>query len=210
VCQTHIAELYEACPCIDKIISFDRKQVITDEAYRNGIIRVLRELGADLLLNSVYSRETLTDIFALDSCAKATVAFEGDLSNMTTEQRQKSNAYYSLLIKSNGEQKNELERYINFLQGIGISTSSLEPVLWVTPEDDDFAERFFKDNHLNPEKTIALFVSGQWNGKFYEHYKTALSQILKDNRMSVLALGTGADSDINQKIIENLGDAVWE
>ena len=179
VCQTHIAELYEACPYVDKIISFDRKRAIADEAYRNEIIRALRELNADLVLNSVYSRELLTDFFSVNSGAKVCVAFEGDLSNISTEQRQTNNAYYSWLIKSDGGYKSELERSADFLQGIGVPVHGLEPILWITPDDEKFADDFFSTNKLLPQETVALFVCSQWTYKYYDHYKEVLARGLQ-------------------------------
>ena len=204
LCQTHISELYEACPYVDKIISFDRKRAITDEAYRNEIIRALRELDADLVLNSVYSRELLTDFFAVNSGANVCVAFEGDLSNMSTEQRQTNNANYSWLIKSDGEYKSELERSVDFLQGIGVPVQGLEPILWITPDDEKFADDFFSTNKLLPQETVALFVCSQWTYKYYDHYKEVLGELCKDKKLAVLALGSDQDIAINQEIIDDL------
>jgi ADP-heptose:LPS heptosyltransferase/glycosyltransferase involved in cell wall biosynthesis len=205
VCQTHIAELYEACPYVDKIIPFDRGRAIADEEYRNEIIGLLRGLNADLLLNSVYSRQFVTDSFALNSGAKELVAFTGDLGNMTAEVRLVNNTLYTTLIESDGEYKSELERGADFLQGIGIWASKLEPTIWITNEDEAFAERVFKDNNLDPEKTIALFAGAQSEKRIFQGYGPALAEPCREYDLSVIGIGSAADSDINSRNLKATG-----
>ena len=74
----------------------------------------------------------------------------------------------------------------------------------MTPDDEKYADAFFCNNHLNSEKTVALFVCGQWEGNLRTLWH-ALAQIFKDKGIDVLALGAGADKNTNQKIIEDLG-----
>lgn len=205
LCQEHIAELYKACPYVSNIITFNRVKALKDEVYRNDIIRSMRESNADILLNSVYSRDTITDFLALNSGAKKTVAFEGDLSNMTADQRKKHNALYSTVIKSDEANKSETERSRDFLQGIHINAQKFETDIWITPEDNDFADKFFKDNNLDPAKTICLFAGAQYDVRIYEGYGTALSEICREQGFSVIGLGSATDWDINKQNLEAIG-----
>jgi GT2 family glycosyltransferase/glycosyltransferase involved in cell wall biosynthesis/Flp pilus assembly protein TadD/predicted O-methyltransferase YrrM len=205
VCQEYISELYEACPYVARIISFNRARAIDDEAYRNEIIRSMRELGADVLLNSVYSREPLTDFLALECGARQSVAHDGDLSNMTDEVRQNNNALYTTVMNSDPFCENEIGRCIAFLHGIGIDLSKLEPAIWIKPEDDDFAESFFRDNNLDPARTVCLFAGAQYNLRIYQGYGDAISDICREYGFSVIGLGSMADSDINRVNLDATG-----
>jgi radical SAM superfamily enzyme YgiQ (UPF0313 family)/ADP-heptose:LPS heptosyltransferase len=205
LCQDHIVELYESSPFADSVIGFDRLKGYQDEAYRNFVVQKLRAVHADLVLNSLYSRDPLYDLFAINSGAHTSIAFNGNLCNISADIRDKNNAHYTVVISDNEENKPEIERHRDFLTAIGIDAPSLQPIVWLTPDDEKYADTFYSRNQLGSKNTIALFASGQWVGKFYEHYVAALTKISKDNGMNVLALGTSAESDINQKIIEHLG-----
>jgi ADP-heptose:LPS heptosyltransferase len=201
VCQAHIAELYESSPFVDAVIGFDRLKGYQDEAYRNLIVQELRELHADLALNSLYSRDPLYDLFAINSGARTSIAFNGNLCNIAADVRDKNNVHYTKIITDNGEHKAELERHRDFLEGIGISVSKLEPTIWLKPEDEEFAEKFFKDNNLGAESTVCLFAGAQNNVRIYQKYGFAVQEICKSYGLSVIGLGGSDDSKIN---IQNL------
>ena len=199
VCQEHIAELYEACPFVDDIMSFERKRVYEDEQYRTSISQRLRGLNADIAMNCVYSREPLTDFFAIEGWAKQRIAFNGDLCNIEAEIRDKHNRLYTRLIPSDGESKTELERHKDFLMAIGIGVDSLGPMIWTTSDDEEFADEFFEKNRLNSEKTIALFAGAQYEVRMYSQYGRALSEICKSGGFSVIALGAADERKINEQ-----------
>lgn len=205
LCQEHIAPLYETCPHINEIIPFNAAKAYQDENYRNEIMQRLSGLQFDLSLNSVYSREPLTDFFAIGSNAKERIALNGDTSNMAAEVRDRNNQYYSRLLQSEGECKTELERHRDFLKQIGIEISHLEPVVWLTPEDEKFADNFFKEHNLKPEHTIVLFAGVQNNVRIYEHYGASISQICKDKMFTVIAVGTSNDRSVNQHNLDAIG-----
>jgi len=205
LCQQHIADLYEASPFIDAVIGFDRQKGYQDEEYRNSIIQRLQASHFDLALNSLYSRDPLYDVFTINSGAQTSVAFNGNLCNIPVDVRDRNNTFYTKVIPDDGEHKPELQRHHDFLSAIGIEAPELKPIVWITPDDEKYADDFFKINQLESEKTIALFVCGQHVLKFYEHYTSALSISLRDKEMQVVALGSISDREINQKIIEDLG-----
>ncbi|MBW2557920.1 MAG: polysaccharide pyruvyl transferase family protein [Deltaproteobacteria bacterium] len=203
VCQKHIAEIYEICPFVDDIITFDRQRALQDEKYRSSIVQRLRVLNADLALNSVYSREPLTDVFAIESGARERIAFDGNLCNIPAEIRDRHNQFYSRLLPSSEEHKPELERHRDFLKGLGIDVPSLHPIMWTTSEDEKFADDFFTSNDLQPRKTIALFVGAQFEAKVYTQYNLALSEIYKDRNLTIIAFGSESDYSINQEALNS-------
>ncbi|MCK4292792.1 MAG: glycosyltransferase [Planctomycetes bacterium] len=205
VCQEHIAELYEACPYVDDIVVFDRQRALLDERYREEVVERLRALKPDVSLNSVYSREALTDWFAIKCGAEQRVALEGNLCNIPAELRNMHNQFYTNLLPSCGEHEPELKRHKDFLIGLGIEVQDLRPMVWTTQENEEFADRLFRENGLNPSKTIVLFAGAQYGGRVYERYGEALSEFCKANQLEVIALGTEQDRDINQRNLDAAG-----
>ena len=199
ICQDHIAELYQACPYVDNIITFNRKQILQDQHYRQEILDRLRALKPDLSLNSVFSRDPLADILAVDCNAGQRIAMEGDLSNITAELREKHNQFYTTLLPSAAEHKSELQRHRDFLLGLGIDTSLLKPMIWTAAEDEKFAERFFGDNNLKSRNTIALFPPAQHSGRVYQNYEHILKSF---DEFNFLILG-GSDAKV-------LAGKIWE
>ena len=201
LCQEHIAELYEDCPFVDNVVVFNRKRAYEDAGYRNEIINRLKVLKPDVSLNSVFSSEPITHIFATECGAGERIAIEGDLCNISAELRQKYNQSYTKLLPSAGEHKPELARHRDFLKGLGVDVPLLEPLVWTSQEDENFAKEFFEKNNLKPENTIALFPAAQHFEKVYPFYH----QILRSfNEFNFVILG-GSDAKLLAKeICENL------
>ena len=205
VCQEHIAELYEACPYVDEVVVFNRARALEDERYRLEITARLRMLKPQLSLNSVYSREALTDWFTIKCGAERRVALEGNLCNISPERRGMHNQFYTDLLPSPGGHKLELERHRDFLRGLDIEAPGLQPVVWIKQEDEAFADRMFGENGLDPARTIALFAGAQYDCRVYEGYGQAMSEFCRANRLAVIALGTEQDRDINQRNLDAIG-----
>jgi tetratricopeptide (TPR) repeat protein len=108
-------------------------------------------------------------------------------------------------LSSEGENKLELERHKDFLHGLGIKVTSLQPIFWMSPEDERFADKFFLENNLQPEKTIALFAGAQSEKRIYQRYGNALSKICKENKFAVIALGSLHEYKINQQNLDDIG-----
>ncbi|MBF0337391.1 MAG: glycosyltransferase [Nitrospirae bacterium] len=179
LCQGHVAELYDHCPEIDDVITFDKEMAYTNDEYRNALLKKLRLLKADITLNPVFSREPITDTLAIGSMATQRIAFNGDFANgMTLQLRQTNNPLYTRLIYSCCQQRTEMDRHGEFLRGIGIDTTGdvLKPLLWLSREDEAFARSFFEENSLNPQMTIALFPWAQNRHNIYNGYAEVLGR----------------------------------
>jgi len=204
-CQEHIAELYEACPAVDRVITFNRMRALQDEAYLTAVLRQLQELRADICLNSLYSRDLLADFFATRSGAQERIALMGDLSNTSAADREAYNRFYTSILTSAGEHKPEIERHQDFLRGIGITGERLKPSIWTFPDDTAFSDRFFKEQGFEPEKTLALFAGAQFGVRLYDKYGAGLAAFCRENGFSVVALGSAGDYGINQHNLDAIG-----
>jgi len=201
LCQEHIAELYEACPFVDNVVGFNRKIANEDAGYRNEIINRLGALKPDVSLNSVFSSEPITHIFATECGAGECIAIEGDLCNISAELRQKYNQSYTKLLPSAGEHKPELARHRDFLKGLGVDVPPLEPVVWTSQEDENFAKEFFRKNNLKLENTIALFPAAQHSTKVYPFYHQILGSF---DGFNIVILGGSDARPLAKKICESL------
>jgi len=204
VCQQHIAELYEACPYINGIILLDKPRLGRDPLYREIIIKRLQAVNADLALNSVYSREPETDLLASQCGARIRIALDGDLCNLSPDQKQRGDKGYTKLICSNKEDLPELERHHEFLQGIGVNAPPLTPCVWTTQDDALFAESFFTSNNLKPESTIAIFPGAQWEIKLYDHFAETLAELCRQNGFTVIGFGISSEVDLTQQQLDAL------
>ena len=177
VCQDRVADLYAACPIVDTIICFDYKKAVADEAYRESIIGEIAEFHPDLVLNSHYSGDALTELLTLSHRAPETIGLAGDLSNIAAAELEQLAPLYSRRIPSPGLAKPEMERHRDFLAGLGLKPPQLEPMVWTATEDEAVAEAFFKQHELDRSRTIALFPKAQYAIKDYAGYAEALRDL---------------------------------
>ncbi len=204
VCPENIRFLYETCPDVNQILSFDINRLFTDSFYLEQIIRKIQTFQADLILNTVYSSEEMTEILVTNSKAKNLLGFEGDLSNISEELRQKYKRYYTKLVKNPAEKIPELEHFRNFLNNLGIDAPFLLPKIWLTSDDEQFASDIFTKHNLNPESTITIFLNSMDKNRQYEKYNSVLSYICASKNLSVIALGSEADYQDHQQVLDQL------
>jgi ADP-heptose:LPS heptosyltransferase len=98
------------------------------------------------------------------------------------------------------------ERHKDFLRGIGVNVSSLQPIVWTTTEDERFADELFTKHNLQRGKTIALFAGVRDKVRTYNCYGAALSNICTENDLAVIALGGKGDYEVNHQNLDVIGD----
>lgn len=200
LCQQHIAELYESSPCITHVIPFDFWQAYRNESYRNLIVKKIGLTQPDLVLNSQFSRELLNEYFTLASGGKQIVGMYGDTSEIDEQTRNANNLLYTWLIPSPAYIVPELERHACFLRGLGVSPGEMRPEVWLTEEDDLFADKFCSRYDLESHRTVALFPAGRHWQKYYPRYAEALDPVCRENNLQLLLLGGKGD----QELLESL------
>jgi ADP-heptose:LPS heptosyltransferase len=205
LCQDRIEPLYQASPFVDQVISYNWRKAFHEEAYRQEVLDKVQAVNADLTLNSVFSRDALTDYFAIGSFAPERIALHGDESNIREGLRDENNSAYTRIIDIEGSPKSEMERHRDFLRGLGIDAPPLQPLVWTAEEDERFAEEFFLRHGLDPQKTVAFYPSGQWEGKFYNQYPEALTDLFREKGLSVIMFGGGKERDLNNRLLDELG-----
>ena len=207
VCREHMAELYESCPYVDAVVTFNEKRFLSDSPYASEILQSIRNLKVDCTLNSVYSREVICDRMVAASEARLRIGMYGNLCNISEERWAQHNQWYTHLLPSAGERKSELERHVDFLHSVGCEVDELKPRIWLTAEDEAFADEWFEQHGFLPQKAIALFAGVQSRERIYNHYGKAIAGICKENDLSVVALGAGSDRELNRHNLKEIEDA---
>jgi len=204
LCQDHIAELYENCPLVDKMITFNREKALHDTNYQAQIQYQLKEENAEVTLNTVFSREEITDLFSMATGSKQKIAFHGNLCNISQRRRLHNNIYYSKIVHSDEKHIIEIKRYEDFLKAIGIPDQKPTTQFWLSTQDKQFAHNLLKNNGFVPEKTIVLFSGAQSEYRSYERYGESLVNICKANDFQVVAIGSESDKEINQRNLDHV------
>jgi ADP-heptose:LPS heptosyltransferase len=206
VCQEHLAELYGACPWVASILCFQRRRFRKDRGYRNQLLRRVEDLKADLSLNGVYSRETLTDAIALAAKARFRCVWSGDAERAEPWKLRSAEHFYSHVFQS-GDGLQELERNKAFMENLGLQADGFRPRVWLTEEDLAFARARFQAEGLDPARTVGFFAGTQKAVRQYAHFGTALALAFPERDIQVLALGTAEDGPINQNVLDVFGAA---
>lgn len=203
LCQNHVAELYQFSPYLDEIITLDKQRIYVDESYKTSVIKSIRDRHFDIVINSVYSSERITDLLAFASGAEKIVRIDGNAVNSDTVWANEARKSASHTVMTGAGWQNELARYKELLAGINAENKELKPEIWLSQNDKDFANKFYSDNRLEPDKTIVLFAGALNDHRLYYKYGKALSDICKSNGYNVVAVGSENDFEINQA---NLND----
>ena len=205
LCQQHVAELFITCPFVDSIICYDRKKMdIPSE--RGQILAEITAFNPDTILNSVRSRDKLSNELTTAFGRARHIAIESDLANISEADRVQSLRKYELLIPSPGAQKTEFARHGDFLGGLGIGSNQLQPLVWTTPADEKLAEAFFKQENLDPQRALAFFPFTQHDTKNYPKFADAL-KLFSD--WTILILGGDERQESCEKLARQLSGKVF-
>ena len=205
VCQDKVAELYETCPFIDEIFTFNYRRLCNDVTYRNDIIDKIRLLKVDCVLNSVYSRDGVNELLATSAQASELIGLDGDLCNISQEQLENNRCAYTQLIPSEGEWKHELERHKDFLLGLNIPVNQLHPVVWTNENDGDTTTSLLALHGYDPSRTIIMFAGARSELRVYNYYGEALAQVCNESDYGVIAVGVADEFELNQKQLDKIG-----
>lgn len=187
VCQQHIAELYESCPHVETVITVPCEHRWESDAQYRQFLGKIRAGNPDVLLNSTWATHGMADLAGLEFIPRRIAL------------RQVRNAAYTQILPTDPAPMPELHRHRDFLRGLGIEVDSLMPAVWLTNEDEQFADHLLRQHGLDPERTVALFAGTRTPHRQYEYYGQAIRSVCAENRLSILALGGAGDLGVNQR-----------
>ncbi len=197
LCQEHIAPLFNDSPFLDTIITFNRSLLQKNDQYRINFLQNLRAYNFDLVMNSVYSPESITDLISININAKSIVGFYGDSYNIPRQRFETNRKYYTKLILTQNR-SHELKHYEKFLDDLDIKHDQLKPVVWLNSDSETYANNFFNEHKLNRENTIAFFPFAQ---HFHKEYSLYIEVIKNYPGFNFLILG-GNENISRKELIE--------
>jgi ADP-heptose:LPS heptosyltransferase len=201
-CQAALADFYRSCPCIDDVITFNKKLFMLHRPYRKALCTEITKRSVDTLFNTVYSRELAFDCLALLPGITTSFAFKVTQRRGRWDLPTRYNRGYSHLIESLGN-KNERERYSDFLDALSIAHKELNLCIWINETDEAWAEQFFASHDLTYTHTIGFFAGAQSSLRIYRHYAQALNEAVPHD-IKIVALGASADGAINREVLKGV------
>src|SRR6185312_12296988 len=102
LCQQHVAELYVSSPYINTVICFDRATIETASSQKE-ILNDIMQFNPDLILNSVRSRDTLSEAITHAFPRARRVGIESDLNNIALSERDAAALKYDELIPGDAQ-----------------------------------------------------------------------------------------------------------
>lgn len=177
VCQDRVASLYDACPVVDGVISFNYIRLMTKSSYRKLIIDKINSVHPTLLINPIYSHDLHDEFLAHHCQAPIKISYQGDTSNRSQEKLDATQHLYSLTVPNNPDDLTELDRHSSFLRGIGIAPSLMQPRVWTSGADEAWAEDFMKQHAIEAGQAIMLFPGALLDCKTYPHYVEVIAEL---------------------------------
>lgn len=196
VCSANVAELYEACPLVSRVVPFDPNSALYNQQYLNRLVSELQSLKIDTAITSVFSPTLLNHLLVIATGAAEKITVRGDYVNLSKDDEESSGvlANYTKIVKVRPE-GNEIEHHREFLEGLGIKDAEVVPAFWLEPGDEEYAEKVFREHGFSQEHTVALFAAGQQEFKS----STVFGRALESLGFSVIALGGANHSAINEE-----------
>jgi radical SAM superfamily enzyme YgiQ (UPF0313 family)/ADP-heptose:LPS heptosyltransferase len=175
VCQDRTAPLYDACPAVDAVIPFDLIRLFTMPDYRTLVIDKINRTKPDLILNPIYSHDLHDEFLVHHIQAPLKVTIEGDCSNRSSEKLAEMRDLYSRVIANSPNDRTELDHNRTFLHGIGIDAPPLMPQVWISPQDQQWADSTLHELSIAHGTAIILFPGALLDYKTYPHYRQVLA-----------------------------------
>ena len=200
--QEHLFEIYDLCPYIDNIIKVDKNNFFNNEEYRKIIIKDFNKNHFDFSINTIYSRDLFSDLFATADNIDYKIALEGDLSNYDLQTKSNYDQRYNLLVKSTDEISIEFVRHKALMKSIGIKNYDSLPWMWFDDKTMNFAENFYKTYNLDRDNVIVLFAGGQHVIRDYKKFSEALNNVENINDFKVIAIGGEREYELHQEIFK--------
>lgn len=177
VCQDRVASLYDRCPFVHTVISFNYERLATQAGYRQMILKRMDSVQPTLLLNPIYSHDLHDEFLAHHCQALLKVACQGGGSNPRLERLGGLSHLYTLIIANNPDDRTELDHNRTFLKGIGIDAPGLSPQVWTGDADEQWAEDLLQQHGIARGQAIMLFPGSLLERKSYPHYAQVVAAL---------------------------------
>jgi len=195
------AELARQFPYWDDVIPVDGRKLAFDFLYRYRFLTLIRKKGFHTAVQPTYSRVCLHgDSIVRATAAQARIGSVGDLSNMTRQEKKKSDRWYTELVPASDKPLMELYRNAEFISNL----ARRDFVARVAEIPEDLSDSSFVHEHAY----AVLFPGASWSGKEWPLKNfIATGLALKDRfDLDIILCGDSNDQIRCRKIAAEIGD----
>lgn len=185
------SELAELSDVFDRKIFIDPPRMLIDPLYRYKIMRAIRRLGADQIVNTRLSREfILTDSMVRVSRSPVRIGSQGIANRMTGVQKWISDRWYTRLESSPKCEDHELESAVKFLNAI-TGQSNVSPGIGTLPDAG------VEINHQISGQYAVFFIGAQLPDKQWpaERFAAAAEFVSRKFGIAIVIAGGPNDKD---------------
>ena len=203
VCPDLVEDLFTACPSVDRVFAFNKRKLHKNPLYRLQVFARLKCFRADLVLNTVHSRDSASDLLARMGGGKIRIAHHGDMCNLKPERKALNDLHYTHLVNPGPKESNELDHHNRYLACLGIE-AAVQPTVWIPEETEIWAEGFLRERGLEGSECLAFFPSAGQPIRSYEHYGEILTEFQKRHPAHILCLGSAHDRASAERLLAPL------
>lgn len=178
-------DIIDGNPFVDELIIFEREKNSLKKFYE------LRKRKYDLVIDLFCNPRSALMTFITGAKYRVGYAFRG------------RGYAYNIKLKPRKEVYHNVEFNLDALRFIGLEIIDKEIYMPIKEEDENFAEKFWKENNLNGKTVIALNPSGTWETKRWglEKFAKLGDEIAKNFKAEILILwGNQKEFEDAQKI----------
>lgn len=188
------SELAESCDLFEQKIFIDPPRMLGDPLYRYKVMRTIRRLGADHIINTRLSREfILTDSMVRVSRSPVRIGSQGIANRMTGVQKYISGKWYTRLEPSPEREDHELESAFKFLRSI-TGQPNLSPGIGTMPKTKDRADRQISGQYA------VFFLGAQLPDKQWPAEKFAAAAEFVSARFGISIVIAGGPNDKDHSV----------
>lgn len=197
--------LAEQVPHFDRVWGMDRKKFVTNPLYRFRLIAQVRRAGFTTLINPIFSRDFLwSDTLARASGIAERVCYSGDFSIITPALMWLVDSWYTRVIRSRAEPRQELERNADFLRALG--AADFRAALPDLPRTPGLPEGVSAEDYY-------VLIPGA--GKAYrqwplESYAQVARRLHERTGWTGIVVGAGQDRPLGRRLEAEAGGAVQD
>jgi ADP-heptose:LPS heptosyltransferase len=194
-------EFYTAHPGVDARIVFHPTRAARDESCRRALIGEISGFAPDLILNPMYSSDSVTEELILSQPGARVIGFAGDAVKLTLAERHRAKRCYNHLLAGGGPHHSERARMQEFLKALGLEDEGTGAAPTPSIDAERSAQEFFLRTGLDPQRTIALCLSGSSDAPEYPHWEEALRAL---EGFQCLILGGSEVADRGDDLVRRL------
>lgn len=190
-----IEEFAAMTPYYKDVIALDNKFL---ERIKN--IRVLNNVNAKVAFSAPMGRHALSDIYTLAINANKRIVADTEQSITSLKLKQRLDSYFDKRVPI--QAINELDRYKEYLSGMGYSLNQLQPYIL---ENDCFTTKV-------KNESIAIFLGASGSSLKiwpYENFAWVANEIHNQYNVNVYLMGTIKEKTLADKVCELLGHEKW-